>query len=53
MVRDLVSERQVGPVLVSIGLRPPEPPAAQLPRSALGAAAVSGPSAAKGPGAIA
>jgi Rrf2 family nitric oxide-sensitive transcriptional repressor len=27
-VRDLVSERQVGPVLVSIGLRPPEPPAA-------------------------
>jgi Rrf2 family nitric oxide-sensitive transcriptional repressor len=25
-VRDLVSERQVGPVLVSIGLRPPEPP---------------------------
>jgi Rrf2 family transcriptional regulator, nitric oxide-sensitive transcriptional repressor len=27
-VRDLVSERQVGPVLVSIGLRPPGPPAA-------------------------
>ena len=25
-VRDLVSEHQAGPILVSIGLRPPEPP---------------------------
>lgn len=29
-VRDLVSERQVGPVLVSIGMRPPEPPGSHV-----------------------